>query len=271
MQIQLINLNRTPQRLAEFASINAHLTDVSRFPAVDGAALDLSALMRGGIIREGILTRNDAVPKHIPAHYTRGAIGNALSHVALWQSAIERAQPLTVCEDDAIVHALFVPTATRLLEALPSDWDIILWGWNSDSPILFEALPGVSWCLTYFDPVDIEDRATIYQRQPISPMAYRLREALGVVSYSVSPKGARALKEFCLPLREMFVKSVGLEGAVPNSGIDIMLLAMYSRLNAFISFPPLVITKNSLARSTVSSLREGQRAAAMTSPGGSRP
>lgn len=269
MQIQLINLDRTPERLAAFASTNAHLTDVSRFPAVDGAALDLSALIQSGTIRKEILERNEAVPKHIPAHYTRGAIGNALSHIALWQRAIERAQPLTVCEDDAIVHGLFASTAKRLLGTLPPDWDIILWGWNADSPVMFEALPGVSWCLTYFDPLDIEDRATVYQHQPLSPMAYRLREALGVVCYTVSPKGAQALREFCVPLRQMSVPSVGLKGLVPNAGIDIMLLAMFPRLKAFISFPPLVITKNSLAQSTVSSLRA--KVQAMKIPSASRP
>lgn len=271
MQIQLINLDRTPERLAAFASTNAHLTDVSRFSAVDGAALDLGALIRSGIIREEILVRNESVPKHIPAHYTRGAIGNALSHLALWRKAIEQGQPLTVCEDDAIAHALFIPTAKRLLSSLPPDWDIILWGWNADSPILFEALPGVSWCLTYFNPVELEDGALTYQRAPLSPMAYRLREALGVVCYSVSPKGARALREFCLPLRQLPVPSVGLKGLVPNAGIDIMLLALYSKLNAFISFPPLVLTKNSLAQSTVSSMRPGgQPPATVAGPGGFR-
>jgi len=271
VQIQLINLDRTPERLAAFTSMNPHLTNVSRFPAVDGATLDLASLIRSGIIREEILTRNELVPKHIPAHYTAGAIGNALSHVALWQRAVEQAQPLTVCEDDAVAHALFVPTAERLLSTLPPDWDIILWGWNADSPILFEALPGVSWGLTYFDPVDIENGVAVYQHATLSPMAYRLREALGVVCYSVSAKGARTLREFCLPLREMSVPSVGLKGLVPNAGIDIMLLALYPKLSAYITFPPLVVTKNSLAQSTVSSRKAGAQPAAMGFPGGARP
>ncbi len=269
MQIQLINLDRTPDRLSEFTSINGHLTNVSRFPAVDGAALDLSALVQSGTIRKEILVRNEAVPKHIPAHYTRGAIGNALSHVALWQRAVERAEPLTICEDDAIVHALFAPTAKRLLGTLPPDWDLIMWGWNADSPIVFEALPGLSWCLAYFDPVDIEDRAANYQHQPLSAMAYRLREALGVVCYTVSPKGAQALREFCVPLREMSVPSIGLKGLVPNSGIDIMLLALLPKLKAFVSFPPLVITKNSLDQSTVSPMSPKSHATGMKIPSGS--
>lgn len=251
MQIQLINLDRTPDRLVEFKSVNAHLTDVERFAAIDGAALDPARLVRDGTIREEILTRDAAVPAGIPAHYTRGALGVALSHLALWQKSIDTARPLTICEDDAIFHSLYLPSAERIVSALPPDWDIILWGWNTNSPILFEALPGAGWCLAYFDDSEIPGRASAYQSRPVWPMPYRLREAIGLVCYSVSPKGARALCDFCLPLRRMSARSVGLKGALPNSGIDVMMLAAYPRLQAFISFPPLVLTKNLLATSTV--------------------
>jgi GR25 family glycosyltransferase involved in LPS biosynthesis len=264
MRICLINLDRTPDRLAAFMAVNSHLGEVSRFAAVDGAALDISELIRNGTIRREILNRNETVPADIPAHYTAGAIGNALSHLALWQEAIESGHALTICEDDAIFHSRYVPTAESLLSALPADWDIILWGWNTNSPIVFEALPQFGWCLAYFSDANIADFSDAniaegtpaYQRQPLTPMFYRLYEALGTVCYSVSPKGARAMREFCLPLRELPVRSIGLKGVVPNSALDIMLLALYRELKAFISFPPLVLTKNILAQSTVQARRQ---------------
>ena len=251
MQIQLINLDRSPERLAEFKSVNAHLTDVERFAAIDGAAVDTARLVRDGCISEDILARDPAVPPQIPAHYTKGAIGVALSHLALWEKSIETARPLTICEDDAIFHSLYHPAAERIHTQLPPDWDIILWGWNANSPILFEALPNTGWCLAYFNDFDIGKRAPAYQSEQIWPMPYRLREAIGLVCYSVSPKGARALRDFCLPLRRMSVRSIGLKGVLPNSGIDVMMLTAYAQLQAFISFPPLVLTKNALAKSTV--------------------
>jgi GR25 family glycosyltransferase involved in LPS biosynthesis len=35
-------------------------------------------------------------------HYTRGALGCALSHFALWDQAVATNQITTVCEDDVI-------------------------------------------------------------------------------------------------------------------------------------------------------------------------
>jgi len=44
MQIHLINLDRSPERLTEFTARNRHLTDVTRFTAIDGRHVDRGAL-----------------------------------------------------------------------------------------------------------------------------------------------------------------------------------------------------------------------------------
>jgi glycosyl transferase family 25 len=251
MLVHIINLDRSADRLSEFMLANAHVKDLLRFPAIDGSALDVRELVRSGTMREEILVRDAAVPKELPAKYTRGAVGNALSHIALWRKAIANARPLTICEDDVVFHSQYEAKADTILGALPPDWDIILWSWNANSPILFEAIPGVHWCVAYFDGANTRERAGVFQRQPLSPMSYRLREALGMGCYSISPKGAQALKDFCLPLRRMSPHSVGLKGNVANSGIDIMALAAYPTLKAFVSFPPLAIIINDMSRSTV--------------------
>ena len=62
--IKLINLDRSPDRLAEFTRVNAHLGDVSRFAAVDGKTLDIDALARIRLLD----------PRIIPP-YTMGAVG----------------------------------------------------------------------------------------------------------------------------------------------------------------------------------------------------
>jgi len=63
--------------------------------------------------------------------------------------------------------------------------------------------------------------------------------------------GARAMKQHCLPLRNLEVFFPGLERMLPNTGIDIMLNDAYPRINAYVSFPPLIITKNLHSISTV--------------------
>jgi GR25 family glycosyltransferase involved in LPS biosynthesis len=74
MNINVINLDRTPERLAAFCSINAHLPRVVRFPAIDGQNVAPDDLRRGGMLDGSV-------------DYTPGAFGCALSHLALWDMA----------------------------------------------------------------------------------------------------------------------------------------------------------------------------------------
>ncbi len=53
MLIQLINLDRSPERLQQFTAVNGHLTNVERFPAIDGGRQDIAALTRNRQSRLG--------------------------------------------------------------------------------------------------------------------------------------------------------------------------------------------------------------------------
>ena len=229
----LINLDRSRERLAQFMANNGHLTRVARFSAVDGHAADTAELIRAGTIQPEIVQR-----------YSPSDLGCALSHISLWELAGAQGEPITICEDDAIFNRHFETASERALALLPPDWDLILWGWNFSGTLLFELLPGVSPCLSVFDEVEmrrgIEDFRT--QSYPVSP--FRLRQAFGTVCYSVSPKGARALREHCLPLREAPVYCVALSRELPNYAIDIALMGQYPKLKAYVGFPPLVLTRN---------------------------
>jgi Glycosyltransferase family 25 (LPS biosynthesis protein) len=83
LRVNVINLDRSEDRRTEFTTLNAHLADVARFPAIDGQRLEIASLVRR----------------------------NAMSHIALWDRAIESGQNLTICEDDAIFNTrwIFVP------------------------------------------------------------------------------------------------------------------------------------------------------------------
>jgi glycosyl transferase family 25 len=240
LQIKFINLDRSPERLAQFKRRNGHLSDVSRFRAIDGKTLDVPALARQGVINKNIL-----------ATYTWGALGCAMSHLALWTHAIDHQTPLTIAEDDAIFNKHFVACAYLVTRTLPPDWDIVLWGWNFNAILSFHLLPSVSSCVSYFDQDTMRGGTERFQSLPVSPHLFRLLRAFGIVCYSISPKGARVLRGHCLPLREMAVSFPGLQMPMLNNGIDIMMNEAYPAIEAYVSFPPLVVTENLYRRSTI--------------------
>jgi GR25 family glycosyltransferase involved in LPS biosynthesis len=233
----LINLDRAEGRRRRFAAANSDLRDVLRFAAVDGSGLDLPELIRDGLI-----------DPRIAETYTPARLGGALSHLAVWEKAIAAGEALTICEDDAILHPDFAAQSARLLRELPAEWDIVLWGWNFDAALDIDLLPGVSPCLVLFEQPKLRAAAARFQQLPISPQLFRLRQALGLPCYSVSPKGARALREFCLPLRPMQLRLPGRDRRLRNVGIDCMMAGLYPEIVAFASFPPLAITKNEPAQ-----------------------
>ena len=236
--LHLINLDGAADRLHEFTTLNAHLHEIVRFPAIDGSTVDTAALTRAGIIDPETLET-----------YTPARLGGALSHLALWQQAIETGEALTICEDDALLHRDFERHAGGLLGQLPAGWDLILWGWNFNAALDIALLPGVSPCLVLCEQANLRAATANFQRLPILPQPFRLRQALGLPCYSVSSKAARALRDFCLPLRPLQLKLPGKDRYLRNIGIDCMMAALYPNLQAFVCFPPLAVTENQPAAS----------------------
>jgi hypothetical protein len=164
---------------------------------------------------------------------------------------------LTITEDDAIFHASFETQAPAVIAKLPPDWDVISWGWNFDLFMCFEMLPGVSYCLGQFEQDRMRANAETFQQQKIEPQAFRLQWQFGIPCYSVSPKGARALLSKSLPLRPTtatFPPAARVAPHTPhfrNVGIDSVMNNAWSEVNAYVCFPPLVISKNENSKSTI--------------------
>ena len=245
MDVHVINLDRTYERLTSFRANNQHLNSIVRFAAVDGGTIPLQQLAARGIFSA------DA------PSYSNGAIGCALSHLSLWEQAAQQSGPFTVAEDDAILNRNFEIEAHTLLQTLPLDWDIMLWGWNFDSILLFDFLPGISPCLGAFSEPELRAHTEEFQQLEVKPRAYRLQRAFGTLAYSVSPTGARKLTRHCLPIRKMDVFCPGLNRSVSNFGIDVMINALYPNINAYVSFPPLAVSRNEKTSSTVNRQDEG--------------
>jgi FkbM family methyltransferase len=248
LRVHLINLDRTPERLAAFQRANGHLRNVERIAAVDGQQLDVNEFSRQGIMTADLLH---------PDYYTVGAMGVAMSQLRMWDRAIEQARPVTVAEDDAIFNLRFEQCAARVLESLPPDWDFILWGHNFDLFTVFQTLPGSSPVVVQFDQEKLRTGIESFQGQLIRAQGFPLIWAFGIACYSISPNGARAFKSRCLPLRPLLLDIPEAARSYPFSskfrtvGIDNHMNALHRHIKSFVCFPPLVVTKNEASISTI--------------------
>jgi glycosyl transferase, family 25 len=245
LHIHLVNLDRTPERLTEFCDLNRYLTSVSRFPAIDGAGLNVDSLVGQGLVTKDILSM-----------FSIGALGCAMSNLSLWDRAIANDQIVTISEDDAIFNYDFEARAEELLKRLPDDWDIIFWGFNFDMFLCFDMLPGVSPCVATFDQEQMRAGTGAFQKQTINPQAFKAIWVFGTSCYSISPRGAKVLKSKILPLRPQVIPLPEAKGVPPYSaawrtvGIDNCINAVHREINSFVCFPPLVVSKNEPATST---------------------
>jgi GR25 family glycosyltransferase involved in LPS biosynthesis len=248
MIVHVINLDRSAERLQSFHRANRHLSRVSRFAAVDGRQLDVAALIASGVVERPMIDC-----------YTVGALGNALSHLALWRQAIDADAVMTICEDDAVFNYRWEQQAPQIISRLPVDWDIVLWGWNLDAALGLDI--GASSCVVFSDEDRLARDVEKFQLSSIDANPIPMLLAFGVLGYSISPKGAHALREFCLPIRELSVslpwpepgaKTLKTRGRVQNTAISVMMAVAYPQLRAFVSFPPLIVSKNEQHTSTVS-------------------
>jgi glycosyl transferase, family 25 len=236
MRINVISLERTPERLAEFKNYNEHLKDIVVFKAVDGLMLSQDELAASGII----------LP---PIHYTKGALGSMVSHTRLWEHSIKSGEITTICEDDAIFNLQFSRHSVELLRNLPDDTDIIYWGWNFDALTAIELVPGMpTWRVAFGrNPVRSEIRA--FQECSIKPAPYRLLRAFGIICYTITPNGARHLREACFPIRGDTWDFPEIQLRMSNVAVDVGMCKALPDLKGFCCLPPLVMSLNEQHRS----------------------
>ena len=123
-----INLERRPDRWAEFRAQTGvqQLPNVKRFLAVDGSTIDYM-----NDPRIPMYTKKNIKNTTRRAHEeisTVGAIGCALSHIAIWEWIVENQAAVTmVLEDDAKIPPNFVPYMNQLIEESPTLKDTQSW------------------------------------------------------------------------------------------------------------------------------------------------
>jgi GR25 family glycosyltransferase involved in LPS biosynthesis len=232
VEVLYLNLERRPDRNDLFLRTNAGIADFRRIDAVDGRCLDVQDLIRQGLLAEPLRM------------YTAGALGGALSQKKVWERCISTAATVTVAEDDAVFNRHFVDKAGKTLVSLPTDWDIILWGWNFDAPLHIEVLEGMTESFMHFDAGRLRPRLHEFQEREYSVLPVRLLGIFGIPCYSISPQGACRLSELCFPLRREPVPVPSLGRNLRNATLDILMNKYYGSLKAYVALPPLVWTEN---------------------------
>lgn len=234
--IKVISLVRTPERRAGFQRQNPGLA-FEFVDAVDGTAMNAADVAATGLFQSGL-------------NYTVGAYGIALSHHRLWQAAAAGEAPLTVAEDDAVFHPDFAGIQARVLDEIPADWEFVQWGFNFDSALAFR-LPFGLPVVSSFSHNHIRQAVQNFRNQAGPPTVCRLDFSFGLPAYSISPAGARRFLKELFPLRDYHRTYPLVPRPVRNEGIDIAMNQVYPGAAAYVCFPPLVVTPNDRANSTV--------------------
>ncbi|MCX5619967.1 MULTISPECIES: glycosyltransferase family 25 protein [Bombella] len=237
MKHYVISLARTPERLERFRRVNSHLPDITHAPGIDGQQVD-----RQNIIKAGMLTAD--------CQFTAGAVGSGLTHIALWGAIAQSQEPAHIFEDDAFLCQNFASKSQEIIQNLPEDWEIILWGQNSDAPLHYEVLPGQTDCFAQFNQDDVRRGIEGFRFQQVETLPFRLKQTFGICGYALSPLGAVSLMKRCLPMASLPINYPSLGNrTLISSSIDHLMNRHYAEMKAYCCVPPLVLTDNLTAQS----------------------
>lgn len=235
--LTVITLERTPERFQEFYKWNAAYK-IRRFNAIDGGRV-----AREKCIQRGLITKDN--------EYLPGALGVALSHITLWRGCANENKVFHIVEDDIVLRADFWKVATGLLSGF-DEWDIILWSHNLDWPIVVGPVLGGENAVIQYGAKETATKLEAFKAVTAPSMLLPLVSAAGIGCYSLSPSGAKKLLELCLPVGNTKAAfAIERHLGWNNTGIDVEMARHYVKLKAFIAFPPLAITPNEFAKSTI--------------------
>lgn len=235
----VISLKRTPERLEQFAAINAHLgLPFETLEAVDGLELDLEGVVRSGVMAADL-------------RWVPGALGAALSHRLCWLRAIKSGHTVCIFEDDVFLRHDFVSTALGVLDSLPKGWDIVHFGFNTDSVLDVQLVPGCDIRGHFGNWYPTLPECGRFARSSGAVVPARLYGSFGTAAYAVSPAGARKLIEGCFPLSKRNVRVEALSMTLQTKTHDGLMNGLYRDIGAYVCLPPIALPINDKTVSTV--------------------
>ncbi len=205
------------------------------FAGVDGKTITSRSQTRG-ILAEGA------------TRYSPGAVGCAMSHAALWKQCASSADNFVIFEDDALLRDDFVNQYHALLASQRS-WDVIFFGCNTDTIVSVPYAGGIDFTGQFSALYPNPGQLAAFAKLTDAATLLRLKFSFGPCGYVISPAGARKLIEKCLPMDNRPVHIEPENRSFPAYSIDCMMIAAYSQIDAFMCFPPLVMTPNDQATS----------------------
>lgn len=236
VKCHVINLARRSDRRDTFLARNAGRAEFVFVDAVDGRDVD-----RAELIDEGVLAAD-------AEQVTDGAVGCALSHRQVWLDCIEAAEPVIVCEDDAVLAHDFSRLAAEAMATAP-ECDIVWFGYNFDQPLAVHLADGLMGMMQVSDQNTADPRwLAAYAAQPgVAPARTTVvRPALvwGLLAYAVTPAGALRLLSKCYPLRNHALR---LPPDLASRGIDGSILALMQdgEIAGGCCLPPIAVGPNS--------------------------
>jgi GR25 family glycosyltransferase involved in LPS biosynthesis len=247
----VISLARSVDRRKAFLKLNKQAyPGIVVFDAIDGKAIS-----RAEAVAQGVIDPN-------ATGYTPGAVGSAMSHRALWQKCVELGRPILVFEDDAIPRRDFSEQFDRVMAGLKDGWEIVRLGFNLDSVIDVRLSGFFNMNGGFSVSSPSAEQLTEFAAYKEPAVAFRLNNAFGLCAYAIAPSGARFLLKKCFPLTDKRIYVPALKRDTVARGTDYMMNAVYREMRAYLTLPPLVLTANSHADSTVQKTSGPPRSAA---------
>lgn len=237
----LISLKRTPERLELFQLINAQVgLSYEILEAVDGLTVDPKKVSDSGLTVENL-------------DWKPGALGGALSNLLCWERSVQTGRPVGIMEDDIFLRRDFMERYPAVLQDLPEDWDVIHFGFNTDSVFDLEIHPGTNarGNFSIWYPTLEECERFVANTAPVVPI--RAHTSFGNCCYVVSPAGAKKLIEGVFPLSKRLVPIPGLNAVLRANSKDALMNEQYPKIAAYVCVPPLALPINDKQASTIGS------------------
>ncbi len=173
--VYYINLDKRPHKREQIETQLAHLKglvrETIRVSAVDGSRLS-------GVVDPQVVSLQGRADLKNPSKkygltLTRGAVGCAMTHKAIWEDvAASKKDLVLILEDDAVILPDFREKFSAIISELPATWDILYFGARQ---------------------YEIE--------KPVSPHLAQPYRLFGLFGYVINWRGAERLLKHVFPLR----------------------------------------------------------------------
>lgn len=230
-----ITLDTDGKRYKSFLEKNHHLP-VKSFQGVKG-----DELSKEEMINQGLATKDLAFSPFLKY----GLVGNAASHRAIWEKAINENICYFILEDDCYTHPKVIDFINDNLATLQNA-DICFFGINTDSILDSISTTGLR-SISLFEPKHpseewIRDALSKTSTKEVS--MHRLIKAFGFCAYFISPHGAKKLSKEIFPLSLATTNVPLITDKMPAISIDRAGCGTYSHLQTFVCQPFLAYTPN---------------------------